>query len=560
MQLSYDNSLSSGDALIQAHTRKTQLLQNEELFKIDHTNIESEIQRLALYRAMGMESQMFYSRYMFRACEESPMLINWHHWAICQALDLVVQGRIQNLIINISPGYTKTVLAVLQFISRGYAINRRSRFIHLSYSSDLAIHNSMQLKEVIECQPYQQLYDVQIKQDSKANKRWNVTNGGGLVASSINGTVTGFRAGTMQDGFTGAIVIDDPIKPKDAFSMKIREDINKRFPDTIRNRKALPKVPVILIMQRLDYNDLSGFLLRGGSGDLWHHLMLPQFIGKDSHLIRGASAYPEEYTHGIPLIPQYAKVGPLWAIKGDKAEQKKLKKTPYVYQAQSQQHPEQIEGKLIKKKWLCFYTELPRIRRLVIITDTASEAKTLNDRTAIQVWGLGIDGKAYLIDYTAFRLEIPDIEQQLFWFWDKYRQALGLPAVACVLVEKKGSGHGIIQTLKRKRSQQNRSGLTSSASGRVIVFPVPRSTDKVSRVMATASLIIGGQLMFPAKGLSTQYKLWDKKDWNKLFDEVLGFASDLSHPFDDQVDCICDAGQYLITDAASFLSTFGHAT
>lgn len=65
----------------------------------------------------------------------------------------------------------------------------------------------------------------------------------------------------------------------------------------MRSRLAVETVPMINIMQRIHENDLSGFLLRGGSGDVWHHLVLPARIDDDFL----TKPYHQEYTHGIRL-------------------------------------------------------------------------------------------------------------------------------------------------------------------------------------------------------------------------------------------------------------------
>jgi hypothetical protein len=54
---------------------------------------------------------------------------------------------------------------------------------------------------------------------------------------------------------------------------------------------------MINIMQRIHEDDLTGFLLKGGSGDHWHHLVIPTFLSEEAL----NKPYPEEYTHGIPI-------------------------------------------------------------------------------------------------------------------------------------------------------------------------------------------------------------------------------------------------------------------
>ena len=114
---------------------------------------------------------------------------------------------------------------------------------------------------------------------------------------AAGGQITGFRAGRMEPGFTGAFINDDPVKPEDAYSTVKRAGVNNRFNNTMRSRLAVESVPMINIMQRIHEDDLSGFLLKGGSGDMWHHLVIPALITEE-HM---AKPYPEEYTHGIPI-------------------------------------------------------------------------------------------------------------------------------------------------------------------------------------------------------------------------------------------------------------------
>ena len=124
---------------------------------------------------------------------------------------------------------------------------------------------------------------------AKTGKIWHTTNNGGVTATAAGGQVTGFRAGHMDaTQFTGALIIDDPVKPDDAYSETTRKKVNESYNETVASRVAIESVPIIVIMQRIHWDDLSGYLLRGGSGESWHHLCLPVKINSDDE-------YPEEY-------------------------------------------------------------------------------------------------------------------------------------------------------------------------------------------------------------------------------------------------------------------------
>jgi len=235
-----------------------------------------------------------FMRYFFKHREGNKMLRNWHHYVIEYVLQAVYDGKINRLVVNIAPGYSKTEQVVLNFIARGLALNPRSKYIHASYSGDLAQENSSKIKEMVGGEQFQELWPMDIRVDSKGKKRWFTELGGGMMAAPAGGQITGFRAGRMEPGFTGAFVIDDPVKPDDAYSAPKRNAINNRFNNTMRSRLAVEEVPMIVIMQRIHEEDLSGYLLKGGSGDIWHHLTIPTLLSEEEI----NKPYPDDYTHG----------------------------------------------------------------------------------------------------------------------------------------------------------------------------------------------------------------------------------------------------------------------
>ena len=155
---------------------------------------------------------LYFSRYFFKARQTAKFIVNWHHKIICDVLQDVIDGKKKNVIINVPPGSSKTELAVINFIARGLALNPRARFLHLSYSDDLALLNSQTARDLVRSDEYQALWPMEISDDAKAKKRWNVVldgkPAGGVYATSLGGQITGFRAGHMAEGFTGCFVGD----------------------------------------------------------------------------------------------------------------------------------------------------------------------------------------------------------------------------------------------------------------------------------------------------------------------------------------------------------------
>lgn len=251
---------------------------------------------------------MFFTRYFFKAQYKRKFIIGRHHQAIAEALERVLTGKCKRLIIQVAPRFGKTEMAVKSFIAYGLALNPSAKFIHLSYSDDLALDNSETIKDLVSSEEFQEMFPaVQIKHDSKAKNKWYTTEGGGVLARAAGGSVTGFGAGHVDEEeekadieeftdiehkqqFAGAIIIDDPIKPEDADSETIRNRINSRFDSTIRTRANSRHTPMIVIMQRTHPDDLAGYLQRDNESDKWEVISFP-VINED-----GTALWPHKLT------------------------------------------------------------------------------------------------------------------------------------------------------------------------------------------------------------------------------------------------------------------------
>ena len=276
----------------------------------------------------------YFIRYFFKQRLGSKMIIGPHHRAMIRFMNDVISGKIKRGIINIPPGYTKTEIASISFMAYGLAMNNRSKFLHLSYSDGLALDNSAKSRLVVKSKEFQTMWPMRPQDDADSKSTWWNEFGGGVRATSTMGQVTGFRAGTAEhteDNFTGALIIDDPVKPEDAYSELKREGVNNNYNETIASRVMIEEVPILVIMQRIHWNDLSGYLLRGGSGEMWHHLNLPVEIDN-------SQAYPSQYTHGIPY-DHGLEDGWLWEFKHREEHRVALESHRRKHRAQYMQDP-----------------------------------------------------------------------------------------------------------------------------------------------------------------------------------------------------------------------------
>jgi predicted phage terminase large subunit-like protein len=364
-------------------------------------------------------SLLFFTRYIYKENTNRKFNTANHLIKIAETLERVYNGEINRLIINIPPRYGKTELAVKCFIAWALAKNPQSKFIHLSYSDSLALDNSSQTKEYIESDSFQKLWPMSLKKDAQSKSKWFNDYGGGVYATASGGAITGFGAGVSNSKeFSGAIIIDDPLKPDDAFSEVKRMAVNERYNNTIRSRVNDRNTPIIVIMQRLHEDDMSGYLLNGGSGEEWHHLCLPA-LDEDNNAL-----WPEKHTF---------------------EELEKIRQSDrYTFAGQYMQTPAPDDGGEWRKEWfnIINQNEMPLGIKWRMYVDGAYTKETKNDPTGIQVAGkFGND--IYILSSIDKYLEMPE----LLRFIPSHIEALGVD-IEMIYVEPKASGKTIVQLVR----------------------------------------------------------------------------------------------------------------
>lgn len=231
-----------------------------------------------------------FTRSMFAARKGGTFKPNWHQRVVCRALERVVLGRTRRLILNIPPRSGKTEMAVINFMAWSLGLFPDSEFIHSSYSKRLATANTYAVRALMQHERYRAVFPwTALQDDSRAKDEFRTHQGGVVYATGAEGTITGYGAGKMRDGFGGAVVIDDPHKAGEAASPVMRANVIDWFQTTMETRKNRPETPIIVVMQRLHEDDLSGFLLGGGNGEAWEHVCIPALDDE------GGSFWPEQF-------------------------------------------------------------------------------------------------------------------------------------------------------------------------------------------------------------------------------------------------------------------------
>ena len=287
-----------------------------------------------VYNHLARHSFYWYAQWMFEQRKFYQWLKAAHHETICNALEGVLNGECKRLIINIPPRYSKTELAVINFISYALGHYPDSEFIYTSYSARLASNYSWQTRELVASDEYRRVFpNTELLFNSKAKDEWHTTAGGLVYSAGAGGTITGFGAGKQRQGFGGAIIIDDPHKADEARSDVMRENVIDWFQNTLESRKNSPETPIILIMQRLHEMDLSGWLLAGNNGEQWKHICLPAITEK------GEALWNDK--HDIETLRQMEQ------------------SSAYIFSGQYMQRPAPAEGAVFKPDQIQIVDALP---------------------------------------------------------------------------------------------------------------------------------------------------------------------------------------------------------
>ena len=427
----------------------------------------------------------FFARYMFR----QQYGYNWqraqHHQQICDALMRVYNGECTRLIINIPPRYSKTMLAIVSFMAWTIGREPDSEFIHTTYSSDLATYNSFLTKDMVQHPAYREIFPgTVIRSDSKAKSEWRTTARGCVYAVGGEGSITGYGAGKQRDGFGGAILIDDPHKADEAGSKIMRQNVINRFQNTLESRKNNPMTtPIIVVMQRLDVADLTGFLLNGGNGEKWEHLCLPA-IQPD-----GSALWPEK--HSLEKLRQMRDAN------------------EFVFAGQYQQQPFILSGNFFKPDNIRIIDFVPANRQINWVRAWDFGATMDGDYTVGVKMGM-CDGRPVIADMVRGQWEPDGVNKVLLATAqrDGYTTKIRLPQ------DPGQAGKQQVSFWAKMLSGYN---FTAS----------PVTGDKVTRATPFASQVNAGNVDMV------------RANWNDaLVDELRPFNS---APHDDIVDALSDA-------------------
>ena len=453
--------------------------------------VDSAAHRAALDAILRTDFASFIQRCFHSLAPGSTFLMNWHIVALAYHLEQVRLGKIKRLIINMPPRSLKSIACSVAFLAFVLGHDPTKRLIAVSYGSDLATKHANDCRSILNSDWYRRVFPrTRISPTKNTESEVVTTRNGYRLTTSLDGTLTG-RGGDI-------IIIDDPLKPIDALSDPKRERVNQWFFNTLLSRlDDKQNGAIIVVMQRLHMNDLTGVLLNGS--DKWKLLNLTAIADRDEEIEIG-----EELTYfrraGEVLHSEREPISVLESIRSQLGSD--------TFAAQYQQAPVPPGGAMIKRVWVRRYEQLPAretYSHFIQSWDCASKEGGQNDWSVCTTW-LVQQNKYYLVDLMRGRFDYPTLRSRVIAHAKVHKPHR-------ILIEDAGVGTALIQELKKAH---------------FTAIAVKPERDKLTRMSIQTGKFESGQVLFP------KYASW----LAELEAELFAFPHGRH---DDQVDSISQA-------------------
>lgn len=426
----------------------------------------------------------------------------WHMDAIAEHLKACAKGEITRLLINVPPGTSKSTSTSVFFPAWlwGPFGWPGARFIGASYEQTLATRDNRKARALIGSEWYQRHWPVEIVSDQNEK-------------TGFENTSQGFRQSCAVKSMTGKrgdfIVWDDPLSPEKAYSEVERETANRVFAETLPTRLNDPKKSaIIIVMQRLHEDDVSGYILARDLG--YEHLCLPMEYEPERHCKTSIGFSDPRKTEGELLFPG--------RFPADVVERDKAVMGSFAIAGQYQQRPVPREGGMFKHSWFNVVNAIPAGTEFVRGWDLAASTKSDSPWTAGVKIGKTREGRFIIADARRERVTTPR---------------------AFIKATATQDGHGVFISYPQDPGQAGKDQARSIAVDLAgyKFRSTPESGDKATRAEPLAAQAEAGNVDIL------------RGDWNAAFlDEICAFPFG---KFMDQVDAASRAFNELAAPKAS---------
>jgi predicted phage terminase large subunit-like protein len=325
----------------------------------------------------------------------------------------IVTGEVPKAAISMPPGTAKTFIFAVCLTAWMLAHNPSATVMVVGHSKKLARDITRNILKIMRSDAFRRNFKTRIDEAWRGAGDFGTTKGGSVYATSVSGTITGYRA--------DLIVVDDPLSIKNANNSDKIEFVNETFDDEILSRMRDDESRVVVVMHRLNANDLISHVTRKGG---YKKLELPLIADKDR-------TYSSRYGVWERKTGEQLRRG-----RYTKSELRDLAFKP-IFRFLFQQGRAGGASLRVKPRHFRYCdggrdTSLP----VVLSVDTAQKAGPNSSRMVIQVWQT--DGRDHdLLDVFAAVCDYERLWHELTKLAKKYRPSM-------ILIEDTAAGSALL--------------------------------------------------------------------------------------------------------------------
>lgn len=484
----------------------------------------NEAKKELLTRILARKNFYFFLKLKWQRYNKAPFLDNWHFEYLAKLLSNTLHTKasddklIKRLMLNMPPSYGKTETIARTFIAWALGNDRSRKFIYISYSDELCKKISNQVRDLIKSSFWQSIFKEKAHFLQDNSSEFIFKEGGGLFVTTLKSAITGFHA--------HSILIDDPIKVSEMSSRSARNLVNQNFKESVLSRLQDTNSNITILMQRLGYEDLCGFLLDERNFD--------------KETIKKWQIVKLEAINEKPITYEYdgfkyerKKNEPLFPLKHSLEQLKDLKKQmgDDEFSTQYQQEPQASEAGFFEA---VYFKEIASFdmneHNEYIFVDNALSVETTADNRAIIV--LGVDRMQGNERYI--------VKDCLYGIWDEEKTCLNIIESllsypkAKLFIENDGGGILLYRLLLKEivrvneRLKQQGKDLISNE---IKTYNANRKLSKVEKIKAIKPYYNSGFLVFLNKA----------RNLHQIKKELLAFNPAKPFRKDDCIDCIASA-------------------
>jgi predicted phage terminase large subunit-like protein len=318
-------------------------------------------------------------RYFWHILEPGTKFVDgWPIWAICEHLEAVTRGDITRLLINVPPGFMKSMLVDVFWPAWEWGPMNRPhyRYVAFSYSAAITERDNGYFRNLVESDDYRVLYGDRLRSANKTVIRVVNNRTGYKYASSVGGVGTGWRG--------DRIIIDDPHNVKDSESEVVRSETVRWFRESVSSRfNDLDAGALVIIMQRVHEDDVSGVIL--SEGFEYVHLRIQMEYESEFAMPATAIGWDDPRDEdGILAWPERFSAKAVSRLKHELG--------PYGYAGQYQQAPVPRGGGIFQREWWQLWespdNKFPSCDYIIASLDGAFTEDEENDPSALTIWGV----------------------------------------------------------------------------------------------------------------------------------------------------------------------------